>query len=146
MVGIFVDHDLVAVPEPIAAQGQVKGGDAESEAAKPETGGTASANAPDVAAAEAAGESAMLKGMIKVEAGIITAGIMSNPGAVVVNVRSFGMALPVGAGGGSGRCATHRSGTMFGNESATDSVAAASAMATVLRQSRDGKHDSYSQN
>ena len=146
MVGIFVDHDLVAVPEPVTAQGKVKGCDAESEAAKPETGGTATANAPYMAAAEAAGESAMLKGMIDVEAGIIASGVVADPRAVVVNVRSFGMALPIGARGRSGRRAAHRRGTMFGNESATDGVAATSAVVTVLRQSRDGKDDSYCQN
>jgi len=146
MVGIFVDHDLVAVPEPVTAQGKVKGGDAESEAAKPETGRTASANAPYMAAAEAAGESAMLKRMIDVEAGIIASGVVADPGAVVVNVRSFGMAFPIAAGGGSGRRAAHRRGTMFGNVSATDGVAATSAVVTVLRQGRDGKDHSYSQN
>src|SRR5580692_311408 len=64
MVGVFVDHDLVAVPEPVSAQGQVKRGNAERPAVEPEAAGAASANAPYVPAAEAAGEVAMLPGMI----------------------------------------------------------------------------------
>src|SRR5271169_3949927 len=60
VVGIFVDHDIVAVPEPVIAIGQVKRGDAEVVAAKPETAGIASLNAPAVSAAKAAVEAAML--------------------------------------------------------------------------------------
>jgi len=109
MVGIFVDHDLVAVPEPVTAQGKIKGGDAESEAAKPEAVGTASANAPYMAAAEATGESAMFPGMIEVEAGIVSPGIVPDPFSVVVDVRSFwvAFAVAIGLGRGSGRCATN---------------------------------------
>src|SRR5580692_10933609 len=64
MVGIFVDHDLVAGPEPVSAQSEVKRGDAEGPAVEPETAGAASANAPYVPAAESAREVAMLPGMI----------------------------------------------------------------------------------
>ena len=94
VVGIFVDHDLVAVPVPVVAIGEIKRGNAEVEAAKPEAAGAASADAPDVAAAEAAGEAAMLPGMIEVEAGVVASSVVSNPLAVVVDVRSFGMACP----------------------------------------------------
>jgi hypothetical protein len=147
MVGIFVDHDLVAVPEPVTAQSEVKGGDAESEAAEPETGGTASANAPDVAAAEAAGESAMFKGMVEVESGIVSPGVVADPGAIMMDVRGFGMAFHVATRSRSCRSAANRSGTMFGNESATDGVAAATAtVASMLREGRDGKEYSYCQN
>ncbi len=95
VVGVFVDHDLVAVPEPVIAEGQVKGADAEVEAAEPETVGAASGDAPDMAAAEAAGEVAMLPGMIEVEAGVIASGVVPDPFAVVVDVRGFGMAFMV---------------------------------------------------
>src|SRR5258708_3836958 len=131
MIGIFIDHDLVGVPEPVAAQGKVKRGDAEGEAAKPEAIGTASANAPDVAAAEASGEAAMLSGMIDVEAGVIAPGVVPDPFAVVVDVRSFGVAFAVAIalGRGSGRCATNGSRTVFGNVSTANGMTTASSTA-----------------
>jgi len=99
-----------------------------------------------MAAAEAAGESPMLKGMIEVKAGIVASGVMADPSAVVVDVRGFGMACFVAAWGRFGRRAMRRRRTMFGNESATNRVAATTAMVTVLRKSRDGKEYSYSEN
>jgi len=132
VVGIFVDHDLVAVSEPVIAEAEVKSGDAEIEAAKPETAGTAAQNAPDVAAAEAAGEASVLPGMIEVEAGIIGAGVVPDPLAVVVDVRGFGMAFFVGSGR-PGRRAMRSRWTVFRNVSATDGMTA-SAMAAVLRE------------
>src|ERR1700689_2249618 len=92
MVGIFVDHDLVAIPEPVGGQCQVKRGNAESPSVKPETARTAPADVPHVAASEAAGETAVLKGMIKVETGIIASSVMPYPGAVVVDVWGFWVA------------------------------------------------------
>jgi hypothetical protein len=136
MVGIFIDHDLIAVPEPVTAQGKVKGGDAESEAAKPETAGAASTDAPDVAAAEAAGEAAVLPGMIEVEAGVIASGVVSDPSAVVVDVRSFRMAFPVAIrlGCGPGGRAASRGWTVVRNVSATNGMTTASAVASMLRE------------
>jgi len=146
MVGIFVDHDLVAVPEPVIAVGKVEGGDAEGEAAKPKTVGTAAANPPNVAAAEAASEAAVLPGMIEVEAGIVATGVVPNPSAVVVDVRGFGMAFFVATGRGSGRRATNWGRTMFGNVSAADCVTASSMTGSVLRPGRDGENQRYSKN
>jgi len=149
MVRVCVDHDLVAVPEPVIAVGKVKRSDAEGETAKPETVGTASAYAPNVAAAEAAGETAMFPGMIEVEAGIIATGVVSYPFAVVVNVRGLRVAFPVaiGVGSGSGRGATSRGRTMFGNIAATNGMTTASmttaSMITVLRKGRDAKNQRY---
>lgn len=143
MVGIFVDHDLVAVPEPVTAQGQVKGGDAESEAAKPKTTGAASGDAPDVSATEATGEPAVLPGMIEVEAGIASSGIVSNPLTVMVNVRSLRVTFLVRHGSG-GRAMRGR-WTMLGNVAATDCVTA-SLMVVVLCESGKGKKQRCSKN
>lgn len=131
MVGIFVDYDLVAVPEPVRAQGQVKGGNAESEAAKPETVGPASCNAPDVAAAEAAGEAAMFPGMVEMEARIIAPVIMADPFTVVMDVRSLWVPGFVTAGR-SGWRAVRSGRAVFWNVSATDGVVAG-LMVIVLR-------------
>ena len=97
-----------------------------------------------MAAAEAAGEAAMLPGMIEVEAGIVArAGVVPDPFAVVVNVRSVGMAFcrdNVG-GHGLGRRAMGGRRTMFGNISAAYGVAAASAVAIVLREAGKKKSE-----
>jgi hypothetical protein len=65
---------------------------------KPIATGKASANAPDVAATEAAAEAAVLPGMIEAEASIVASGIMAYPFAVVVDMRSLGMAVPTASG------------------------------------------------
>jgi len=143
MVGIFIDHDLIAVPEPVTAQGKVKGGDAESEAAKPETAGAASTDAPDVAAAEAAFKATMLPGMIKVETGVIASSVVSDPTAVVVDVRGVGVAFPVAIilGRGPGWRAASGRWTVVRHVSATHcmtaSAVATAAVITVLRKGRD---------
>jgi len=93
VVGIFVDDNIVPVPQPAATVIQIKRRDAEVEAAKPEATGTTSGKTPTVTATEAAGETAMLPGVIEVEAGIIASGVVSNPLAVVVDVRGLGMAF-----------------------------------------------------
>ena len=71
VVGVFVDHDLVAVPEPVVAETDVIRSYAEIKATEPEAVGTASREMPDVAAAEAAGEASVLPGMIEIVVGIV---------------------------------------------------------------------------
>lgn len=96
VIGILVDDDLVGVPEPIVAVIEVRGRDGEIKAAEPEALAIAAGDAPDVAAAEAAVEVAVLPRMIEMETGVIAAGIVADPLAVGVDVRSFRMPLPVG--------------------------------------------------
>jgi hypothetical protein len=92
VVGVFVDDDIVAVPEPVAAEADVVGSDVKVEAAKSETIGAAAGEAPDVTAPESAGKVAVLPGMIEVVVRIVAAGIVANPFAVGVNVWRVGMA------------------------------------------------------
>jgi len=126
VVGIFVDDDVVAVPEPVAAVGEIECADAEIEAAEPEAAGTASGEMPDVAAAEAAGEVAVLPGMIEMHAGIVTAGVVADPFAVGMDVRGVGMSgLVVEVRGGWSRM-RNRSGTVGGD--VLDDAADGSAM------------------
>ena len=73
VIGILVDDDLVGIPEPIVAIAYIRVSDVEIKAAKPEAPGTATGDAPNVAAAEAAGEVAMLPRMIEMEVRIIAA-------------------------------------------------------------------------
>ena len=91
MVGIFVDDDVVAVPQPVAAIAQVECAHAEVETAEPEAVGAASGEMPDVAAAEASGEVAVFPGMVETHAGIVAAGLVADPFAVGVDVGSVGV-------------------------------------------------------
>jgi hypothetical protein len=98
VVGVFINHDIVAVPQPVVRVGEVKRGDAEVVAAKPETAGIASLNAPAVSTAKAAIEAAMFPGVIDVETDVIAPAFVSHPFAVVVNVRGLGVAFAVAIG------------------------------------------------
>jgi hypothetical protein len=98
VVRVFVNHDIVAIPEPVVGVGEVKRGDAEVIAAKPETARIASLNAPAVSAAKAAVEAAMLPGMIEVEAHIVAPAFVSHPFPVVVDVRGLGVPFAVVVG------------------------------------------------
>ena len=91
MIGIFVDDDVVAIPEPVATVAEVECANAEVETAEPEAVGAASGEMPDVAAAEASGEVAVFPGMIKMHAGIVAAGVVAYPFAVGVDVRRVGV-------------------------------------------------------
>jgi hypothetical protein len=92
VIGIFVDDNVVAVPEPAVAVADVKGRDVEIETAEPEAIGAAAGEMPDVAGAEAAGEVAVLPGMIEVIVNVVASGVVADPFAVGVNVRRVGMA------------------------------------------------------
>ena len=96
VVGVFEYADLVGAPVPIIAEAVVSGSDAEVEAAEPEAFTIAAFDAPDMAASETATEAAVSPGMIDVIVGIIATGVVADPFAVVVDVRSFGVAAFVG--------------------------------------------------
>lgn len=96
VVGVFIDDDRVAIPEPTVGVVVVVGGDAKVEPVEPETVSASSLQPEDVSTAEASGEPSVLKGMIDVIMRIVPAGIMSNPFVVRVNVGRFRMAGLVG--------------------------------------------------
>jgi len=138
MVRVFVDYDVITVPEPVATAADVKGSNAKVEAAEPESAGTASREVPDMAAAETSAKVAVLPGMVEVKSGIIASGIVPNPFAVVVHVRGFGMAFLIAERrvvGRGVRSAVKGRRTVPGNVSATDRVAT-SAMGAMLRPDR----------
>lgn len=133
VVRVFIDDDVIAVPEPVPAVTKVKGRDAEVEAAKPEAIGAASAKVPSVMRAETTGEVAVLPGMVEVIGNTWAVYIVSNPGAVVVDVRSFGMARHMFDRLGGRAMRDWR--TMFGNVPSTYGMAP-SALASVLCKCR----------
>jgi hypothetical protein len=88
-----------------------------------------------MAAAEAAGEVAMLPGMVEMEAGVVGASVVTDPGAVVVNVRGFWVAgLIVKTGSGVGDRAMTGGRAVLWNEAAADGMAA-----TMLRVGGKGE-------
>ena len=95
VVGIFVNHDVVAVPIPVIGVGKVKRGDAEVEATKPETPGIPTLDAPTMSTAEATLKAAVLPRVVLAKAVIIPPHVVPNPFAVVVDVWGFGMAVAV---------------------------------------------------
>jgi hypothetical protein len=103
MVRIGIDHHLVLAPNPVAAEAKVKGCDTEIIPPKPETVRPPTRQHPDVLAAKAAVEASMLPRMIEVVVDVSTAGIMSDPFAVGVNVRSVRMPFRVPEVTGLGR-------------------------------------------
>jgi len=96
MVWVVIDYDLVGAPVPGVAEAVVSGGDIEIETAEPEALAVATFYVPHVALADAAAETTMLPGVIKVIVRIIAAGIVAYPLIVGVNVRGFGVAGSVG--------------------------------------------------
>lgn len=98
VVGVFVDDHVVAVPIPAVGIGKVKRGDTEVEAAKPETAGIPTLNAPPMSATEATLKAAVLPWMVEVEAIVLPPPIVTDPFAVAVHVRGFRMvvAVPIG--------------------------------------------------
>jgi len=95
VVGIFVNHHVVAVPIPVIGVSKVKRGDAEVEATKPETPGIPTLDAPTMSTAEATLKAAVLPRVVLAKAVIIPPHVVPNPFAVVVDVWGFGMAVAV---------------------------------------------------
>ena len=93
VVGIVINDNLVGIPEPTVAIADVKRSHAPKPSVETETSGTATAETPNVAAANAAIEVAVLPGMVEMIVGIFATRVVTHPLAVVVNVRSFRMAL-----------------------------------------------------
>ena len=92
MVGVFVDDDLVGVPEPAVAEGDVSRSNIPIPAVEPEAAGAAAGETPNMGAAKAAGEVAVGEWLIHMVAGIVGAGVVTDPGLSVIDVRNVGVA------------------------------------------------------
>src|SRR5690349_20758300 len=82
MVGIGIDDDVVAVPEPIIAVVVLVGRDLEEEAANVESIASAAAQPPDVLRTDGACETPVLPGMIEMEIGVVGPGLVPHPAVV----------------------------------------------------------------
>ena len=95
VVWVVVNHDLVTGPKPVTAVVIVGWCNAEIEAAEPEALPAPSPQPEDMAGAKAAPEAPMFPRMIEVVPGIISAGIVSDPLTVPMNVRGVWMSSAV---------------------------------------------------
>jgi hypothetical protein len=98
VVGVFVNHDVVAVPIPAIGICKVKRSYAEVKAAKPETSRVATLDVPAVSAPETALKAPVYPGVVKAEMIVIPAPVMTDPLAIAVDVGSFGMIVVVAIG------------------------------------------------
>lgn len=93
VIGIFVEHDVVRIPEPVAAVGNVIGSYGKVISAEPEALRISSRQPPAMLWPEAACEVPTLPGMIQVIVRVVAPGAMPDPFSVGVNVRCVGMAF-----------------------------------------------------
>jgi hypothetical protein len=157
VVGIFVDDDGIAVPEPIRGVVVIVGRHAEVEAAEPEAFAVSSAKTEHMAAAKAAIEAAVFPGMIDVIVGIVAAGIVANPLVIVVDVRGFRVVGLIAEGAsillrsgfgcaifgcailrGARRSASDGSGTSRGHVTAANIASATALLSSALNASVAG--------
>src|ERR1700691_2913812 len=79
MIGIFVDHDIVGIPEPVIAVAYIVRRHRKIESTEPEAARASALNVKHVALAKAAGKMSVLPGMIKMVVRVILPGIMPHP-------------------------------------------------------------------
>jgi len=148
VIRIVVEYDLVGVPIPIGAVAEVVGRYAEEESAEPEAAGTASAEMPDVSAANLTRKMSVLPGMVKTVVRVVSACIVTDPLIIRVHVRCLGMAWLVskrrmalsrltsaifGVRSRSGSRTLYRSGTFYRSGAVRGDVAASNFMTTGWR-------------
>lgn len=91
VIRIFVDHDLIAVPEPSVGITDFVGRDAPVEIVEPEAAGPPAVKTEHVAWTESTTEPAMFPWMIHMQVGIVGTLIVTYPLVVGMDVRSFRM-------------------------------------------------------
>jgi hypothetical protein len=79
VIGVFVDHNLVGVPQPAVAKSYVSRGYISIPPVEPEAPRAAAAKMPHVPAAKPAGEPAMRKRLVQMIARIVWACIVAYP-------------------------------------------------------------------
>jgi len=89
MVRVFVDHDLVAVPQPVVAIVIIIGSNAEVEPAEPETVTPSARQAPNVMWSKSSRKVPVLPRVIQMVVRVSMAGVMPHPFAIGVNVGSL---------------------------------------------------------
>ena len=96
MIGILVDHNGVAIPEPVINVAKLAWEYAEIVTVKPEPPAVPALQPEDMTASKAARKASMFPRMIKAEALIIRSRIVANPPIVRVHVGRVRMSGSVG--------------------------------------------------
>lgn len=91
MIGVVVNDNWVARPDPIFAVLYIEGSYAERKAAEPESRRASANQAILVAGAKPSGEAPMLKGMGKMKARVVGGIVVAYPGIIRIYVRTVGM-------------------------------------------------------
>jgi hypothetical protein len=93
VIGVVIDHDVIAVPEPVVSVVVVIGRYREKETAEAKPLPAAATQPPNMLRANRTGESSVLPRMVKVIVSVVAAGVVSYPGVILrVNVRSLRVA------------------------------------------------------
>jgi hypothetical protein len=100
VIWVVVQHDVIAVPQPIIGVVVVVRRDVPVKAAEPETVAASAFDAVNVVTANFTAEASVFPNVILMVARIVAAGVMADPLIVLsMHVRSFGMAWLVAIGG-----------------------------------------------
>jgi hypothetical protein len=91
MIGIIVDHDRIGIPKPIGDIGVIERSDAKVEPAEPEALAITALKMENMARSEATAEPAVFERTIEVESAISRSEVVSDPPAIVLDVRRSGM-------------------------------------------------------
>ncbi len=111
MVGIVVDHNRIAVPQPIRAEADIVRSNAPIKVIEPKPLWAAAGQTKLVSLANAAGEVSVSEGLIQMIVRIVAAGVVSHPFVTLgFDVRSRGMSSFVRGEGPLFRSAASRSG------------------------------------
>jgi hypothetical protein len=92
VIRIVIDHNLIRIPQPVAAEGYVGRRNGPGPSVEPESIWAPAGKAPCMRRAKASSKVAVLPRMIKMIAWVVPAGIMTNPGLALIYVRSIGVA------------------------------------------------------
>jgi hypothetical protein len=95
VVWVLANHDLIRIPEPVIAKSVVVWGNAEEEAPKPEALLVLSDKLENMTGTKAAREAPVLPRVVEVVVRITSAGVMTDPLAVRMNVRNVWVSLLV---------------------------------------------------
>src|SRR5271157_450536 len=110
VIRIVIDHDVVGIPQPSVAEGNVKRRYVPVPAVEPEAAGASAAQMPHMPAAKSAGKAAMLEGVVKMIVRVAASRVVAHP-ALAFHVRNAGVsglvavvALGLGRMGCAGEC------------------------------------------
>jgi len=142
MIGIVINHDVIAIPQPVGAIAEIESRDREEKPADRESIVVAAVQSPHMTRPPAARKVAVLPGMIEVIVRIIASAVMAYPPiAIGVHMGSSGVSRAIAGARRGARVPLHGGRTVRGDVPAADGVsttAGMSATARMLTQRTEG--------